>query len=113
MGMVGLGTWSADEVARLFGASHVVLSLQEVREMRRAALFFDFGDALLYLDDALFDIRSRETGTLDGIRPLPLPHQVLEAGVGIEHGWRHVTGCDCECCAAARRVARPEAKRAA
>ena len=27
-----------------------------------------------------------------------LPAQVLERGIGIEFGWRHLAGCDCDRC---------------
>lgn len=33
------------------------------------------------------------------MRPARMPRSILDSGVGIEYGWRHLAECDCECCA--------------
>ena len=73
-------------------------SLSEVRRIGRPALFLDWGETLLFRDGILYDLH----GTLDeravADPPEILPAQVLENGVGIEYGWRHLGGCDCPGC---------------
>ena len=29
---------------------------------------------------------------------MPLPHAILENGVGLEYGWRHIADCACPYC---------------
>jgi hypothetical protein len=84
-----------------------LLTLREVRESRLPAVFFDYGEALLYLDDQLFSLE-RVDGNGHGpgkvaFIPSPMPRQVLESGVGIEHGWRHADGCRCRFCSVQTR----------
>ncbi len=75
------------------------LDLREVRECGAPAVFFDYGEALLYLDGQLFSLRDvREKPGRAMLLPPPLPAQVLEIGVGLEYGWRHVSGCRCHLC---------------
>jgi hypothetical protein len=74
------------------------LSLEEVRESGLPALFFDYGDALLYLDGQLFNARDWVASDLASTPPPPLPAQILEAGVGIEYGWQHAADCTCRFC---------------
>ena len=99
MERTGALLWGVDDVTRLCGASAVRLSLDEVREIGKTAFFFDFGEALMYLDGELFDIRDRRAVLPSGALP-KLPPEVLESGVGIEYGWRHTRGCACHLCAA-------------
>ena len=76
-----------------------LLSLYEVRSLRRPALFLEYGDNLLYDDERLFDLTPESPGEPPEYPPLMLPAQVLERGTGIEFGWRHLAGCDCaHCC---------------
>jgi hypothetical protein len=93
---------AVEEAAR----SRAVLSLAEVREVGRPAFFFDFGEALLFNDGELFDLRHWGVALQFDVDPVPLPRQILEHGVGIEYGWRHAGECDCRACSrgtAARR----------
>jgi hypothetical protein len=76
-----------------------LLALREVRESGLPAVFLDFGEALLYLDGQLFSLRDvGERAGAAGPLPPPLPPQVLDCGVGIEYGWRHLAGCACHLC---------------
>jgi len=76
----------------------VRLSLDQVRESGLPAYFFDHGEQLLFLDGELFELRERESSLKKGSRPKPLPHRILEDGVGIEYGWRHAADCGCPMC---------------
>jgi hypothetical protein len=81
----------------------VLLSLDEVQAIGLPAYFFDHGEHLMYLDSELYDLRADDlrdavTTRVAGSRPPVLPHRVLEDGVGIEHGWRHVAECGCPYC---------------
>ncbi len=88
------------DVARRGGArGRRRLSLQEVRESGLPALFFDYGDALLYLDGRLYNAGDWVTPDVTSTPPQPLPAQILENGVGIEYGWQHAAGCACRFCA--------------
>ena len=78
--------------------SRVLLSLAEVRASGLPAFFFDHGEHLLYMDGELFDLRDGDAAWQAGSRPLPLPRQILESGVGIELGWRHAADCRCHSC---------------
>ena len=80
----------------------VLLSLDDVRESGRPAFFFDYGEALVYAKDELYDVYAWATALQAGADPLPLPRDVLEHAVGIEYGWRHAVSCDCDRCALAR-----------
>jgi hypothetical protein len=103
------------DVTRLCGAAGVRLSLDEVREVGRTAFFFDFGEALIYLDGEIFDIHDWGGSMPSDALSLPLPREVLEGGVGIEYGWRHMRGCACHLCAmwAWRGTAQVQASHAA
>jgi hypothetical protein len=75
-----------------------LLSFKEVIESGRPAVYSQFGDALLYMDGVLFDV-------LDPGSPAELWHKVpaddsrlASHTVGIEYGWRHVSGCSCDFC---------------
>ncbi len=74
------------------------LSLQEVRESGLPALFFEYGDALLYLDGQLYNAADWVVSEVSAA-PQPLPAQILENGVGIEYGWQHAANCTCRFCA--------------
>jgi hypothetical protein len=78
--------------------SRALLSLDEVRASALPAYFYDYSEELLYLDGQLFDLRDVEAAERAGVDPLPLPREILENGVGLEYGWRHVAGCACHCC---------------
>jgi hypothetical protein len=95
----GAPPWGLEDVTRLCGVAGVRLSLDEVREVGRTAFFFDFGEALMYLDGEIFDIHDWGTSMPADALSLPLPREVLEGGVGIEYGWRHLRGCACHLCA--------------
>ena len=75
-----------------------LLDLREVRESGLPAVFLDYGEVLLYMDERLFSLHDAN-GPADPRRlPPPLPTQILETGVGIEYGWRHFSGCSCRFC---------------
>jgi len=78
--------------------SRARLSIEEVRESGLPAYFFDHGEHLLYLDGELYDLEERDAALRAGSQPRPLPHQILEDGVGVEYGWRHAAGCVCPHC---------------
>jgi hypothetical protein len=81
-----------------FGASACSpkrLLLEEVREARLPAYFFDDGEQLVYLDDELYDLADVK-GDSGAVRPLP--REIIESGVGIEYGWRHTRRCGCALC---------------
>jgi hypothetical protein len=78
--------------------SRVLLSLDEVRAIDLPAYFYDYSEELLYLDGELFDLREVEAAERAGADPLPLPREVIENGVGLEYGWRHVADCACHHC---------------
>jgi hypothetical protein len=78
--------------------SPVNLSLKEVRAFGLPAYFLDYGEALVYRDEKIFEAEELESFADDG-EPDPLPAVVLETGVGIEYGWRHACPCQCPLCA--------------
>jgi hypothetical protein len=78
--------------------ARALLSLDEVRASDLPAYFYDHGEELVYLDGELYDLRDAETAEGAGTDPQPLPREVLESGVGIEYGWRHVADCVCRFC---------------
>lgn len=88
---------------RSHGLSSVLLSLDEVQAIGLPAYFSDHGEHLMYLDGELYDLRGDDLRTAGamrkpGSRPPALPHRILEDGVGIEYGWRHVAECGCPYC---------------
>jgi hypothetical protein len=111
----GAPLWGLGDVTRLCGAGGARLSLDEVREVGRTAFFFDFGEALMYLDGEIFDIHGWGGSMPSDALSQPLPRGVLEAGVGIDYGWRHMRGCACHLCAtwAQRGTAQVQASHAA
>ena len=78
--------------------SRALLSLEEVRASGLPAYFYDYSEELFYLDDDLFDLRDVEAAEREGVDPLPLPREILQNGVGLEYGWRHVADCVCDYC---------------
>ena len=100
--------WSQD--GERAARSRALLSLEQVRAIGLPAFFFDYDEHLLYVDGELFDLREGDAAWKADSRPLPLPRNILEDGVGIEHGWRHAAECTCPCCRRPRlREARQEA----
>ena len=79
-------------------ASERLLLLSEVRRVGCPAIFLDWGDALPFQEGTLFDIRGTADGDALASPPEELPAEVLESGIGIDHGWRHLAGCDCTLC---------------
>jgi hypothetical protein len=100
-------SWS--ELEQCAARSRGLLSLEEVRASDRPAFFFDHGEHLLYVDGQLFDLREADAAWPPDSHPLPLPHAILESGVGIEFGWRHATDCRCSFCAQPAAPAAPTA----
>lgn len=74
------------------------LSLAEVKRVGRAALFLDWGEKLLYREGEIFELHETLDERAMAYPPVRLPSAILEHGVGIEYGWRHLAGCDCEAC---------------
>ncbi len=113
MGRAGESLAGRYEGASVHSLSGARLTLAEVREAGRTAFFLDYGEALLYADDELFEVREIVRARTAGLRPTPLPAQVLRCGVGLEYGWRHAGDCDCRACAqqvaGAGRIQRPAA----
>jgi hypothetical protein len=78
--------------------SDAKLLLEEVRASGVPAYFFDHGERLLFLDGEIYDLREVGTAARAGTNPTPLPHAILENGVGLEYGWRHIADCACPHC---------------
>jgi hypothetical protein len=76
------------------------LSLAQVRSVGLPAVYLRFGDALLYLDETLFDLNEPDPGSPTLFCPPVLDATILQRAVGIEFGWRHALGCRCRFCAA-------------
>ncbi len=74
------------------------LTFEEVLAARRPAVFEDFGDSLLFLDGEVFILRDIEHKGDIGATPPVLDPRLLVHAVGIETGWRHAEGCDCQLC---------------
>jgi hypothetical protein len=104
MGMRTSAKNLADAAMTRSGRVHIAdcsdakLLLREVRDTGLPAYFFDHGERLLYLDGDIYDLREVGAAARAGTRPLPLPHAILETGVGLEYGWRHVADCGCPYC---------------
>jgi hypothetical protein len=79
-------------------ASRAVLSLDEVRASGRPAFFLDYDETLLFVDGELFDLQHWGVALQFDVEPVPLPHEILNHGAGIEYGWRHAGDCDCAAC---------------
>ena len=75
------------------------LSLYEVTVLGEPALFYDYGEALLYESGVLYDIHENDSDAACAFPPEKLPEQILDHGTGIESGWHHLAGCDCLACA--------------
>ena len=76
----------------LADCSDAKLLLEEVRQIGLPAYFFDHGERLLFLDGDIYDLREVGSAARSGTSPMPLPHGILESGVGLEYGWRHASG---------------------
>ncbi len=75
------------------------LTFEEVIEAGQPALYRQFGEALLFVDDTLFDVRTPSSPTkLRLAVPLQDPH-IASHTVGIEYGWQHPADCSCRFCA--------------
>lgn len=75
------------------------LSLHEVRASGRPAVYEWFGELLLYRDERLYDLREWPTSIEQNSWPRALEAVILDRGIGIEDGWRHLSHCRCELCA--------------
>jgi hypothetical protein len=75
----------------------VRLTLEEVRELGLPAYFLDYGEALLYWRGEIFEANTFTDPDRSG-EAVPLPAVVLETGVGVEYGWRHLYPCACPHC---------------
>ena len=74
------------------------LTLEEVVSAGRPALYLRFGEALLFVDNTIFDVRRPGSPTEVALGvPLDDPHLGTHA-VGIEFGWRHALHCACPMC---------------
>lgn len=95
-----------DQVVRCIPAQpgHKVLSFDEVVMSRRTAVFQEFGDLLLYLDGRVFVLRGVDPHAHPHVTPPVLDPSALMHAVGIETGWRHAEGCDCDLCSEYARV---------
>ena len=74
------------------------LSLDDVRKSGQLAFFHAFGDDLVYLHGTVYCVpsqaESRDPGEL--VRQ-PDAYPVTTVA-GIEFGWHHLEGCDCDLC---------------
>jgi len=85
---------SGQRRGRAFG----YLTLDEVREAGRTAIFDAFGDHLVYHDGALHVLpHTPDLEKLPEVLSQPEVYQ-LKSSVGVEFGWRHLEDCDCSYC---------------
>ena len=70
------------------------LSLEEVLEAGLPAVYQQFGEQLLYMNDRIFD--ASDPGSLAEI--LLIVAGEAERAVGVEFGWRHAGDCSCSFC---------------
>jgi hypothetical protein len=75
-----------------------MLSFDEVMASDRPAVFREFGDSLLYVDGRVYILNGIDLLGDPEIAPPVLDPEYSVRAVGIEVGWRHVEGCDCEYC---------------
>jgi hypothetical protein len=86
-------------LATMRPAGRRLLSLKDVIDAGRPAIYRRFGDELLFMDGTLFDVGQSSAPTKVELQaPLHDPRFDSEA-VGIEYGWRHALGCPCPLCA--------------
>jgi hypothetical protein len=86
-------------LAAIHPAGRRRLSLNEVIETGRPAVYRQFGDALLFMDGKLFDVIEPGSPTELWRKALPDDPRFERRAIGIEYGWRHVSGCPCDFCA--------------
>lgn len=89
-----------DQVARHLPAElgTKMLTFDEVVASRRPAVFQDFGDLLLYLRDTVYVLQDTDPHTQPQATPPALDPRAMGKAIGIETGWRHAAGCDCQVC---------------
>jgi hypothetical protein len=85
-------------LAAMRPAGRRLLSLQDVIEIGRPAVYRRFGDELLFMDGTLYDVGQATPAELELQAPLDDSGLEHEA-VGIEYGWRHALDCSCPLCA--------------
>jgi hypothetical protein len=74
------------------------LALDEVVAIGRPAIYSRYGEALLFMNGTIFDVREPfAPSELSLGVPLNDPAVVRHA-VGIEFGWRHALDCSCDLC---------------
>ena len=80
------------------GQSPSALSLDDVRKSGELATFHAFGDDLVYLHGTVYYVPSQAEGRdPEELVRQPDAYPVTTAA-GIEFGWHHLEGCDCEFC---------------
>jgi hypothetical protein len=85
-------------LAAMRPAGRRLLSLKDVIEAGRPAVYRRFGDELLFMDGTLYDVGQSSSPTELALQtPLHDPRFENET-VGIEYGWRHALGCSCPLC---------------
>jgi len=78
------------------------LSLDDVRKSGQLAFFHAFGDNLVYLHGTVYSVPS-QTESSDPEELIRQPDAyAVTAGAGIEFGWYHREGCECEFCRRSR-----------
>jgi hypothetical protein len=78
---------------------HTRLTFEQVRQSRMPAVFQNYGERVLFLDDRVFLFDDEDGGPGPGAGPTVIDASALEE-VGIEYGWRHAYDCRCSFCAA-------------
>lgn len=95
----------ASKVEGMLAAMHRMgrrrLSFSEVIEVGRPAVYSRFGDALLFMDGMLYDVLKPGAPTELWPKVTIDDRRLASRAVGIEYGWRHVSDCACNICAAA------------
>lgn len=75
------------------------LTLEEVVTVGRPALYLRFGEALLFVDNTIFDVREPGSPIKLSLEVSLDDPRIASHAVGIEFGWRHASGCLCPLCA--------------
>ncbi len=73
------------------------LSIQEVLEAGLPAVYQQYGDRLIYLDGRILDVSDPAAPAEVVVISPDSPDAARQ--VGLEFGWRHVSGCLCANCA--------------
>lgn len=86
-------------MAAIYPTGRRLLSFKQVIASGRPAVYSQFGDALLFMDGVFFDVLDPGSPTELWRKMPPNDPGVANRAIGIEYGWRHMSGCPCDFCA--------------